>query len=113
MRRGATTPVLSFVCVCVCVHAEAALDSVYRAPVSSVMGRGNHASTTSDAGSATDAATAYKQALKLCGEGTYGKALTVSAQSSSLQGPYVIIECMHRTVDKFGLVVPTQQSCDH
>lgn len=42
------------------------------------MGRGNYASKKMDAGSATDAATAYKHALKLCGEGAYGKALTVS-----------------------------------
>lgn len=48
------------------------------------MGRGNIASRESDAGSATDAATAYKHALKLCGEGAYGKALTVSVCSSPI-----------------------------
>lgn len=42
------------------------------------MGRGNHDGRKSDAGNATDAATAYRHALKLCAEGTYGKALTVS-----------------------------------
>lgn len=42
-----------------------------------IMGRSAHGSNKADITS--DAATAYKQALKLCGEAMYGKALPVSA----------------------------------
>lgn len=42
------------------------------------MGKGKQGASKTEGVCATDAATAYKQGLKLCGEGAYGKALCVS-----------------------------------
>lgn len=58
------------------------------------MGGGNHGGKKSRNGCATDAATAYKQALKLCGDGMYMKALTVSAvmqgHRGSVEAPMIV-----------------------
>lgn len=48
------------------------------------MGKGKQGASKTEGVCATDAATAYKQGLKLCGEGAYGKALCVSPATNNL-----------------------------